>query len=53
MLPELRDAELAHTPMGRFGTPSEVASTVLFLASAGAAYITGSTLAVDGGYLTV
>ena len=52
-LPDLRDAELAHTPMGRFGTPSEVASTVLFLASAGAAYITGATVAVDGGYLTV
>ena len=53
LLPELRDAELAHTPMGRFGTPSEVASTVLFLASAGAAYVTGATFAVDGGYLTV
>jgi 3-oxoacyl-[acyl-carrier protein] reductase len=53
VLPELRDAEIAHTPMGRFGTPAEVASTVLFLASAGAAYITGATFAVDGGYLTV
>jgi 3-oxoacyl-[acyl-carrier protein] reductase len=53
VLPELRDAEIAHTPMGRFGTPSEVASTVLFLASAGAGYITGATFAVDGGYLTV
>jgi NAD(P)-dependent dehydrogenase (short-subunit alcohol dehydrogenase family) len=53
VLPELRDAEIAHTPMGRFGTPAEVASTVLFLASAGAAFITGATFAVDGGYLTV
>jgi two-component system chemotaxis response regulator CheB len=52
-LPELRDAEVAHIPMGRFGTPSEVASTVLFLASSGAAYVTGATFAVDGGYLTV
>jgi NAD(P)-dependent dehydrogenase (short-subunit alcohol dehydrogenase family) len=53
VLPELRDAEIAHTPMGRFGTPAEVASTVLFLASAGAGYVTGATFAVDGGYLTV
>ena len=53
VLPEMRDAELAHIPMGYFGTPSDVASTVLFLASAGAAYITGTTVAVDGGYLTV
>ena len=53
VLPELRDVELAHTPMGRFGSPDEVAATVLFLASSAASYITGTTLAVDGGYLTV
>jgi 3-oxoacyl-[acyl-carrier protein] reductase len=53
VLPELRDVEIAHTPMGRFGTPSEVASAVLFLASAAAAYVTGTTFAVDGGYLTI
>lgn len=51
--PSLRDPEIAHTPLGRFGTTDEVASAVLFLASAGASYITGATLAVDGGYLTV
>ena len=34
--PELRDVEIAHTPMGRFGTPAEVASTVLFRASSAA-----------------
>jgi 3-oxoacyl-[acyl-carrier protein] reductase len=50
-LPELRDAELAHTPMGRFGTPHEVAAAVAFLASSAAGFITGATLAVDGGYL--
>lgn len=53
LLPELRAAELAHIPMGHFGMPSDVASSVLFLASSGAAYITGTTFAVDGGYLTI
>lgn len=50
-LPELLDAELAHTPMGRLGTPGEVASAVLFLSSAAASYTTGHTFVVDGGYL--
>jgi NAD(P)-dependent dehydrogenase (short-subunit alcohol dehydrogenase family) len=49
--PELVDPELAHIPMGRFGQPAEVAPAVLFLASSAARYITGHTLAVDGGYL--
>ena len=52
-IPALRDAEVAHTPMGRLGTPEEVAGAVAFLASADAAFITGTTLVVDGGYLTV
>jgi NAD(P)-dependent dehydrogenase (short-subunit alcohol dehydrogenase family) len=51
--PELLDAELAHTPMGRMGTPDEVATAALFLSSAAARFITGHTLAVDGGYLLV
>jgi len=37
------------TPLGRFGTPEEVANAVAFLASDEAAYITGHVLAVDGG----
>jgi 3-oxoacyl-[acyl-carrier protein] reductase len=41
---------LARTPIGRFAQPSEIAPTVLFLASPAAGYITGQTLAVDGGY---
>jgi len=36
-------------PLGRFGTPDEVAATVRFLASDDAAYITGAVLPVDGG----
>ncbi len=48
---ELLEAELAHTPMGRLGTPSDVVGAVLFLCSSAARFITGHTLVVDGGYL--
>ena len=44
-----RDAVAAAIAMGRFGTASDVAATVAFLASDDSAYITGQTLAVDGG----
>jgi NAD(P)-dependent dehydrogenase (short-subunit alcohol dehydrogenase family) len=40
------------TPMGRFGTPTHIADAMLFLASDQAAFITGVTLPVDGGYMS-
>jgi len=42
-----------HCPMGRFGEPHEVAGPVVFLASPAASFISGVTLPVDGGYLTI
>ncbi len=51
-LPEdARRRRVDRIPMGRFGEPDEVARAALFLASDDASYVTGHTLAVDGGYL--
>ncbi|MGH8639230.1 MAG: 3-oxoacyl-ACP reductase FabG [Burkholderiales bacterium] len=46
-----RAALLAHVPLARFGDAAEVAACVGFLASSGAAYVTGCTLHVNGGML--
>jgi 3-oxoacyl-[acyl-carrier protein] reductase len=40
---------LAEIPLGRFGEPSEVASVIAFLCSAGSTFMTGQTLNIDGG----
>jgi NAD(P)-dependent dehydrogenase (short-subunit alcohol dehydrogenase family) len=42
---------LARTPLGRWGTPDDVAGPVLFLAGPAARFVTGIVLPVDGGYL--
>jgi len=42
---------LGRTPMGRWGTPDEVAQAAVFLCTPAAAFITGAIVPVDGGYL--
>jgi 3-oxoacyl-[acyl-carrier protein] reductase len=46
---EQKSALLAHIPLGRFGQAAEIAAAAVYLASDGAAYVTGSTLHVNGG----
>jgi NAD(P)-dependent dehydrogenase (short-subunit alcohol dehydrogenase family) len=45
-----RTALEARQPMGRLGTPDEIARAVLYLASDDATFITGSELVIDGGW---
>jgi len=51
--PARSQAIVARTPLGRWGTPGDIAGPALFLASPLAAFVTGAILPVDGGYLTV
>ena len=44
-----RDDALAQIPLGRFASPHEIAHVIVFLASPAAAYLTGTTVHVDGG----
>jgi 3-oxoacyl-[acyl-carrier protein] reductase len=44
-----KEVLLAGIPLGRLGAPEDVAAAVAFLASPGAAYVTGTTIHVNGG----
>jgi NAD(P)-dependent dehydrogenase (short-subunit alcohol dehydrogenase family) len=48
--PEREAAILGHTPMGRFGEPSELLGATLWLASDASGFVTGAEVAVDGGF---
>ena len=50
--PETQNEWLSRVPLGRFGSPEDIASAVCFLASNEASYITGQVLAVNGGMYT-
>lgn len=46
---DLRTRLIGMTPLGRFGEPSEVARAIVFLASDASSYVTGQTIAINGG----
>lgn len=48
-LRKYEDVIVAGLPLGRIGTPEDVAGACLFLSSRAGAYVTGATITVDGG----
>jgi len=51
-VPSVYESRVRDVPMGRYGTPEEVAEVCLFLASEECSYMNGSVLVADGGFLT-
>jgi NAD(P)-dependent dehydrogenase (short-subunit alcohol dehydrogenase family) len=49
-MPGGRDGLLAMEPVGRLGTPDEIAAAVIWLFSSAASFVTGQAIAVDGGW---
>jgi 3-oxoacyl-[acyl-carrier protein] reductase len=52
-VPEVKQEQLDHIPLGRFAEPGEIAAPILYLCTENASYCTGSALVVDGGYSVV
>jgi NAD(P)-dependent dehydrogenase (short-subunit alcohol dehydrogenase family) len=50
LVPDYIAEQVARTPLGRLGTPEDVADAVIFLCTENSAFITGSVVTVDGGY---
>lgn len=48
-IPEIHDLRVGRTPLGRMGTPEDIAAGVLYLASDESSFVTGSELVIDGG----
>jgi NAD(P)-dependent dehydrogenase (short-subunit alcohol dehydrogenase family) len=53
MTPERQQRALSRTPAGRFGELDELTGAAVYLASPAASYVTGTTIAVDGGFLAM
>ena len=51
MSPERKATAVARTPMGRFGETQDMVGAAIYLASPAAAFVTGETIRVDGGFL--
>lgn len=51
--PDRNSMILSRTPIGRWAEPAEIADPILFLCSDAARYMTGTVMAVDGGYMSV
>lgn len=50
LVPDYIAEQVARTPLGRLGTPEDVADAVIFLCTENSSFITGSVVTVDGGY---
>ncbi|MGE0823968.1 MAG: SDR family oxidoreductase [Candidatus Binatia bacterium] len=50
--PDAADQMIAGQPIGRLGTPEEIAAAVVWLCSEAASFVTGIAMSVDGGYVT-
>ena len=51
--PEVVEKRISATPLGRFGTPRDIAMGCVYLASDEASWVTGSELVIDGGAIAM